>query len=92
MKCPNRKCGLETAALLVRVDKQGKVTEGCAACNHAPGDSNVRTGRKFWTGEEVYGKEKVKEKNFEFEKKTMERAVMNRRKYTRPSLLRQEMA
>lgn len=83
MCCPN--CRRETPSLLIKVDKRGRVSEGCHACLGAPRTVNVRTGKKVWAGSEVDGLEKNKEKIHAFGERLAARAAEHRKRHWRPS-------
>jgi hypothetical protein len=80
--CPNKKCGRQTTRLLVKVTPKGKVIEGCPACVPLIWEKNVRTGRKIWTGQQVDGEKKNREKIYEWGEKLQRRAAQNRRTWS----------
>jgi hypothetical protein len=63
MKCPT--CGAGTNRLIwpptLRGDEPRIV---CPECYHAKPDKKPYTGRKFWTGEETYGRKKLMSDEF----------------------------
>lgn len=78
MICTNKKCRRTTDRLVIKVDAKGKVYEGCPACLPLGGTPNVRTGKKIWSGDDVYGREGCAEKNHEWGNKIAARAERNR--------------
>ena len=70
MICTNKKCRKTTDRLVVKVDAKGKAREGCPACLSLGGTPHLYSGKKIWSGDDVYGREKCSEKNHEFFKKT----------------------
>jgi hypothetical protein len=77
--CSNKKCRRPTDRAVYKADKDGKIIEGCPACIFRGKHEHVYTGRKFWTGDEVYGREKCKEKNHEWGERLVARGNDPRR-------------
>lgn len=82
MRCPNRKCRQVVTTLLIKVTPEGKVIEGCHSCVPQRYERNVYTGKKFWTGEQVDGEKKNRDKIHEWGEKIQERAARNRRTWS----------
>lgn len=73
MKCPS--CKRQSRKLLIIFDKKGEKSEGCEACLRPSGTAHLYTGRKLWTGDEVYGREKCLEKDHAFEQRLIARQL-----------------
>lgn len=79
MKCPG--CKRKNARRIITAFRGSKKIEGCENCFRARFEAHVYTGRKLWTGDEVYGRERCREMNLEFEHRTIqERTALNRRR------------
>lgn len=78
MICTNKKCRRTTHRLIIKFDAAGNKREGCPQCLPLDGTPNVRTGKKIWAGDDVYGREGCKEKNFNWIKGVEARAQRNR--------------
>lgn len=78
MICPNKKCKRETRVLLVIVDKDGTKREGCHTCLSRQPIGHLYSGKKIWSGDDVYGREGCSEKNHEWGQKIAARAERKR--------------
>lgn len=68
-------------ALLIKVTPAGKVIEGCHTCVPVRYEQNLYTGKKIWTGIQVDGVERNREKIHAFGEKIARRAAETRRRY-----------
>jgi ribosome-binding protein aMBF1 (putative translation factor) len=68
MKCAS--CGRDTPKTITGFKKDGTPVQGCPSCYDGTGevdrDNNVFTGKKIWTGEQVYGRKKNRRLNHEW--------------------------
>lgn len=83
MKCPG--CKRKDARKLIVGFRGSRKIEGCDACFSARFDPHVYTGRKLWSGDEVYGKQRNHEMNMQFEQNLVNEAsrLGRRRNYGR---------
>lgn len=80
--CPN--CGHDTSRLITRPDVD--IPLFCEGCRPQPRplDGHLYSGRKCWAGQEVYKRETLREKAWNFEQTQMA-AVKEQRRRMRPS-------
>ena len=87
MTCPT--CGAPTNRLIYPPIRRGDdPIVCCESCrykvSHTKRDRKNYTGKKFWVEEEVYTRDQVKEKNYEFEQ-SVKAQVAETHRHMRPS-------